>query len=177
MLPNIEDEQARLVMFENGELDVMSIGVETYEAVLDPGHPSNPLLYESPYGGLWHIEMKIDMAPLEDLLVRKALAHGVDMEKIVGAVWGPTATHAKGITSSLIPCHNPDADYLSYDPDYARELLPISTYGSASALPPLKIDLSRPDMVEMGLASEGVLEGQPRHRARRPEARERHTAA
>ena len=58
VLPNIEDEQARLVMFENGELDVMSIGIETYEAALDPGHPSNPLLYESSYGGLWFIEMR-----------------------------------------------------------------------------------------------------------------------
>ena len=152
VLPNIEDEQARLVMFENGELDVMSIGIETYQAALDSGHPLNPLLYESSYGGLWYIKMRTDMAPLDDLLVRKALAQSANMEKIVRAVWGPTATHAKGIISSVLPCHNPDADYLPYDPDFARQALHTSSYGSASALPPLKIDLSRPDMVEMGLA-------------------------
>ena len=150
VLPNIEDEQARLVMFENGELDVMSIDIETYTAALDPGHPFKPLLYESSYGGLWFIRMRRDWEPLEDLLVRKALAHSVDMESVVRDVWGPTATHAKGVISSLIPCHNPDASYQPYDPDLARELLPISTYGSASALPPLKIDLSRPDMLKMG---------------------------
>ena len=71
LLPNIPDEQIRLIFFENGELDVMSIGIETYTAALDPGNALNPLLYESPYGGLWFIEMKIDYAPLEDLLVRK----------------------------------------------------------------------------------------------------------
>ena len=60
-------------------------------------------------------------------MVRKALAHGVDMESIVSAVWGPTATHAKGLFSSLIPCHNPDADHLPYDPDLAQQQLVEST--------------------------------------------------
>ena len=92
------------------------------------------------------------MAPLEDLLVRKALAHGVDMEKIVRGRLGPYGDPCEGHHIEPDPMPQPDADYLPYDPDYARELLPISTYGSASALPPLKIDLSRPDMVEMGLA-------------------------
>ena len=152
VLPNIEDEQARLVMFENGELDLMSIDTETYEAALDPGHPFNPLLYVSPYGGLWFLKAKDDMAPLEDLLVRKALAHGQDMESIVSAIWGPTATHAKGLTSSHVPCHNPDADYQPYDPDLAQQQLSDSTYGSGPDLPPLKIDLNRPNMVAMGVA-------------------------
>ena len=154
VLPNIEDEQARLVMFENGELDLMSIDTETYEAALDPGHPFNPLLYVSPYGGLWFIKMKYDMAPLEDLLVRKALAHGQDMEKIVSAVWGPSATHAKGLMSSLVPCHIPDADYQPYDPDLARQQLSESTYGGDPIWDwqLLMIDLSRPNMVAMGVA-------------------------
>ena len=152
VLPNIEDEQARLIMFENGELDVMSIDTETYEAALDPGHPFNPLLYVSPYGGLWFLKAKTDMAPLDDLLVRKALAHGQDMESIVSAIWGPTATHAKGLISSLVPCHDPDADYQPYDPDLALQYLSDSSYGSGSDLPLLMIDLRRPGMVAMGVA-------------------------
>ena len=152
VLPNIPDEQQQLIMFENGELDVMRIDVETHKAALDPGHPFNPLLYESPYGGLWFTKMKIDMAPLEDLLVRKALAHGVDMESVVSAVWGPTATHAKGLASSRMRCHDPDADHQRYDPDLALQQLSDSTYGSGADLPPLLIDLNRPNMVAMGVA-------------------------
>ena len=155
VLPNIEDEQARLVMFENGELDVITIDIETYEAALDPGHPLNPLLYDSPGGGLWYIKMlyDADLAPMEDLLVRKALAHGQDMEGVVSAIWGPTATHAKGLISSLVPCHNPDADpQQPYDPDLAQQQLSESTYGSGPDLPLLMIDLSRPNMVAMGVA-------------------------
>ncbi len=150
VLPNIPDEQQRLLMFESGELDVMMIDRETYEAALDPGHPFNPLLYVSPYGGLWYIKTKIDMAPLEDLLVRRALAHGQDMESIVPAIWGPTATHAKGLISSQMSCHDPYADYQPYDPDLARQNLSESTY--ADDLPLLMIDLSRSDTVAMGVA-------------------------
>ena len=149
VLPNIEDAQARLIMFENGDLDLLKIDRETHEMAIDPEHP---LLYESPYGGLWYIYMKRDMYPLEDFHVRKALAHGQDMERIVRAVWGPTATHAKGLISSLLPCHDPDANHQPYDPDLARQYLSESTYRKASRLPSLMIDLSRSDMVAMGVA-------------------------
>ena len=94
-LPVVPDRQVRVTMFENGEIDVMSIDAPTHEAALDPDHPFNPLLYIAPYGGLGFTKLKIDMAPLEDPLVRKALAHGQDMETIVKAVWGSTATRAK----------------------------------------------------------------------------------
>ena len=152
VLPNIEDEQQRLLMFENGELDVMRVDRETHEAALDPGHPFNPMLYSSPYGGLWYIKVRTNDIPVDDLLVRRALAHGVDMESIVSAVWGPTATHAKGLISSRMPCHHPDADHLPYDPDLARQQLSESTYGSDPDLPLLVIDLHRPNMVAMGVA-------------------------
>ena len=152
VLPSVEDAWARLLMFENGELDVMQIDAETSGAVLDPGHPLNPLLYESPYVGLSFIQMWIDWAPLDDVLFRKALADGQDMESIVRAIWGPTATHAKGLISNLMPCHNPEASYQPYDPDLAREMLAKSHYLNADNLEPLVIHLHQPDMFEMGVA-------------------------
>ena len=155
VLPNIPDEQVRLIFFENGELDVMTLDIQTYAVAFDPGHPLNPLLYESPYGGLWSLRLKVGLGapPLEDRMVRKALAHSVDMEEIVSAVWGAPATHAKGVISSLVPCHNPGTNYQPYDPDLARELLSKSAYRGAAERPQLKIDLHRPDMVEVGVAT------------------------
>ena len=164
VLPNIEDESARLLMFENGELDVMNIDRETYEAALNPDHPFNPMLYESPYGGLWYIEIRLTLtppqvlptvrldSPSDDFWVRRALAHGVDMESIVRAIWGPAAIHAKGLISSHVPCHNPDANYQRYDPELARQHLSKSTYGSGPNVPLIMIDLDQPDMVAMGVA-------------------------
>ena len=149
---NVTDDQVKLIMFENGELDLMRIDSATYEAALDPGHPFNSLLRVTPYGGLWYIKNMIDMTPLEDLLVRKALAHGADMRSIVKAVWGVTEDYATGLISPLTPCHNPDALGHIYDPDLARQELSTSSYGSADNLPPLFIDLARPLMVNMGRA-------------------------
>ena len=151
VLPNIPDVQTQMLMFENGELDLMKIDSGTYHAALDPSHPFNALLYVSPYGGLSAIKLNTDHSPLEDLLVRKALAHSLDMEEIVKAVWGSTAVHAKGLISPHVPCHNPDADYQPYDPDLARlELASSSYHRSVDNIPPLMIDLSRPDDVDMG---------------------------
>ena len=150
VLPNIPDVQTQVLMFENGEFDLMKIDSETYHTALDPGHPFNPLLYVSPYGGLTAIKPTIDLVPLEDLSVRKALAHGQDMEEIVKTIWGPTAVRAKGLISRHVPCHNPDAGYQPYDPDLARQWLSNSSYGSADNLPPLIVDLIRPDEFDMG---------------------------
>ena len=110
VLPNIPDERARLVMFESGELDLMTIDSATFEAAHDPDHPFNPLVYVSPTWGLLAIEPDVATSPLDDLLFRRALAHGQDMEKIVKIVWGFSAVHAKSLTSSLVPCHNPDVN-------------------------------------------------------------------
>ena len=142
VLPDIPDEQVRLIFFENGELDVMTLDIQTYAVAFDPGHPLNPLLYESPYGGLSFIKMKIDFAPLEDLLVRKALTHAVDMEKIVSAVWGAHGDPCEGCDIES-ECHAiTRAPTISpYDPDLARELLSKSAYRGAAERPQLKIDL------------------------------------
>ena len=148
----VRDRQVQAIMFENGELDMMTLDEPTYGAVLQPSHPWHTLLRVTPAGGLWFIKNKIDLAPLEDLLVRKALAHGADMPSIVKAVWGDSSAHATGLISPQIPCHNPDAPGLIYDPDLAREELSQSTYGSAANLPVLLVDLARPLMVNMGVA-------------------------
>ena len=137
---NISDNQVKVIAFENGELDLMKIDSATYEAALDPSHPFNPLLKVTPYGGLWYIKNKIDTVPLEDLQVRRALAHGADMRSIVEAVWGATGDFATGLISPFIPCHDPDASGHFYDPDLARQELTTSSYGSADELPELVIN-------------------------------------
>ena len=152
VLPNIPDQRARLIMFENGELDLMRVDRKTYEAALDPSHSFNSLLYASPSGGLSFILPQIDKAPVEDPMVRRALAHGQDMETIVGAIWGPGAIHANGLISSRLPCHDPDANYQPYDPDLARQSLFASTYGRGAGLPPLMVDLHHSDTISMGAA-------------------------
>ena len=152
---DVEDTQAQTIMFENGELDLMRIDSATYEAALDPSHSFHRWLKVTPSGGLWFINIQADTAPLEDVLVCKALAHGADMRSIVRAVWGETASFATGMISPFTPCHNPDAPGHAYDPDLARQELAESSYAGAGNVPTLMIDLRETSMVKMGLAMKG----------------------
>ena len=111
------------------------------------------MLYSSPYGGLWFIKLKFDHGPYWRTLWSAGPWHTAwTWRASSGPIWGPTATHAKGLISSRMPCHNPDADHLPYDPDLARQQLSSRRYGSGPDLSLLMIDLHRPHMVAMGVA-------------------------
>ena len=153
VLEDVPDRQVQIIMFENGELDMMTLDGPTYGAALNPSHPFNPLLKRTPGGGLGgYFIAHVARPPLEDLFVRKALAAGVDMRTILTAVRGPTAQMATGLVSPTINCHDPDAPGQVYDPDLARQFLSESSYGSASNLPVLKTDLANPQMINIGVA-------------------------
>ena len=147
---NIDDTESRVIMFENGELDLMTMDDTTCEAALDPQHPLNSLLRVTPAGGLRFIKMKSERAPLEDLLVRRSLAHGADMRSTVKAVWGPGEAFATGLISPLVPCHDADAAGHVYDPELARQELAASSY--AGSLPALVFNVSGRQVINMATA-------------------------
>ena len=152
VLESIPDRQVQIIMFENRELDMMTLDGPTYAAALNPSHPFNPLLKTTPYGGLWYFIAHVARPPLEDLFVRKALASAVDMRTILTAVHGPTAQMATGLISPTINCHDPDYPGQVYDPDLARQFLSESSYGSAANLPVMMTDLANPQIVNIGVA-------------------------
>ena len=152
VLESIPDRQVQVIMFENSELDMMTLDGPTYAAALNPSHPFNPLLKTTPYGGLWYFIAHVARPPLEDLFVRQALASAVDMRTILTAVHGPTAQMATGLISPTINCHDPDAPGQTYDPDLARQYLSESSYGSAANLPVMMTDLANPQIVNIGVA-------------------------
>ena len=153
VLESIPDRQVQIIMFENSELDMMTLDGPTYAAALNPSHPFNPLLKTTPYGGLWYFIAHVARPPLEDLFVRQALASAVDMRTILTAVHGPTAQMATGLISPTINCHDPDYPGQVYDPDLARQYLSESSYGSAANLPVMMTDLANPQIVNIGVAT------------------------
>ena len=156
----------------------MTIDSATYEAALDPSHPFNPLLRVTPYGGLWYIKNRIDMAPLEDLQVRRALAHGSDMRRDrQGQSGARQRTYATGLVSPLIPVPQPGCCEPRLRSRTSRDKSwPRPRTASADNLPPLLIDLAPAANGRHGHRGQGVLEGQPRGRVGRAQARERHAA-
>jgi ABC-type transport system substrate-binding protein len=151
-LLGIQDAQVSVIMFENAELDAMTVDAATLEAAQDPSHYMYGLHYHANYPGVQFIKNKLDIAPMEDTLVRQALGHGMDMGSIVKAVWGNLALPATGIMGKGLPCHNPDARGIYYDPDLARQSLEGSTYGSGPALPSMFLDVRKGQLSNMGVS-------------------------
>jgi len=151
-LQGITDAQVSVIMFENGELDLMTVDSATLEAAQDASHYMNGLLYHANYPGVQFIKNKLDIAPMEDTLVRQALGHGMDMNSIVKAVWGNLSLPATGLMGKGLPCHNPDARGVFYDPDLARQQLSGSSYGSGSALPSMFLDVKKGELSSMAVS-------------------------
>lgn len=61
--------------------------------------------------------------PFDDVRVRQALAHAVDRQAIINAVYYGHAELAQSILPSMSWAHDPDAQAYAYDPQAARQLL------------------------------------------------------
>ena len=72
--------------------------------------------------------MRVDMAPFNDVRVRRAISHAIDRQGLIEAVWGrgePTPAVGRGLTEWSLPIDQlgAGAKYYEYDPKEARRLL------------------------------------------------------
>jgi len=152
--PAISDKQVEIIMFENGEVDIVGrIVGPLLSAALDPNNALHPFLKRTPRGGLYFYSLSTGLAPLDDLFVRKALAHGVDMSTIIKAVLGAQDDATPGPITKFLACNDPDFAGATYDPGLARQFLTESTYGSADNLPVLRVDLYAATRVTIAVAT------------------------
>ena len=105
------DSQVKTIMFENGEADIYTFVDEPTwaAAAADPNHYFHDKLRPIGNAGVWFTIPLLDMAPMEDLFVRKSLAQAADMQTIISAVMGPLTRKATGYISPTLPCGNPAA--------------------------------------------------------------------
>jgi ABC-type transport system substrate-binding protein len=134
----VGDTQTQLVMWENGEVDAIYA-----DQIRQPSlhtDPNNPLREHFAWikGVGWHAAaFDQSQKPFEDPKVRAAMAHAVDMEPAIKAVFGPAAERAVGLIPRTMPCYRGISTGYEYDPAKAKKLLAESTYGSAENLPPI----------------------------------------
>ena len=137
---HITDNQTELTMFESGALDII-YGYRTIQPeVHDPSHPLNPFLMDIPYPGL-RAFVRFDTAkePFQDINVRKALAHAIDHDAVVEAVYGSKDLRANGVLQPEMPCWDPGFQGYTFDPELARQYLAQSTYKTGANVPLLQI--------------------------------------
>jgi peptide/nickel transport system substrate-binding protein len=134
----LEDESTGLAMYRTGQIDCgpnhwWSVRQQDVEA-LKKTHPN--LVYQDFVSNVTNaIFMRTDMAPFNDVRVRRAISHAIDRQGLIEAVWirgEPTPAVARGLIEWSLPIDQlgAGARYYQYDPKEARRLLAEAGYPS-----------------------------------------------
>ena len=124
-------------MYEDGQLDLVEVGISDIERVLDAANPLHVELSVVPQLNVHYLGMNTSLEPFDDVKVRQAFAHAVDREKLASLVLKDTVIPAAGILPPGLPGYTEGSRGPTFDPGRARELLAESRYGGAEALPPI----------------------------------------
>jgi peptide/nickel transport system substrate-binding protein len=132
----VPDESTALAMYRTGQVDV---GPQQNHAVrqqdLESVKQSHPhLMYQDILSIVPQVVfMRVDMAPFNDVRVRRAISHAIDRQASIDAIYGrglPTGPLARGLVEWALP---PDqlgegAKYYQYNPKEAKRLLAEAGY-------------------------------------------------
>jgi ABC-type transport system substrate-binding protein len=132
----IADNQTKLIMFENGDLDFIFASPRQQPAILDTSHPLNQYVIRMPYAGLvGYTRFNTARPPFDDINVRKALMHALDHDNIIGAIFGTKDHRGLSVLVPEINCHDPAYKGYQFDAELAKQYLAQSKYGSGANLP------------------------------------------
>jgi len=118
----IPEDGARLLAFEAGELDLYQRDV-VYRDIARLADDDRYVFEQTMGTGYLYLAFNVDVEPLGDVRVRRALAHLVDREGFVGQVLEGVGTPGVSMITPGTRWHNPDVPRFPYDPERARELL------------------------------------------------------
>lgn len=135
-------EGSPFVMYQTGELDVTSVGVENIEQVLDPKNPISKELMKVSSLDLMYVAFNVEKEPFEDPDVRKAFACATDRASIVKALFKGMVKEAKGILPPGMPGYTEKTKGLVCKPSQAMDFLRKSSYGEPEGLPPITLSVS-----------------------------------
>ncbi|MDA0256476.1 MAG: peptide ABC transporter substrate-binding protein [Chloroflexi bacterium] len=128
-----------LTRFENGELDVASIGVNDLERAQDPTSDIGKLYSNAPQMSISYLAFNTKAPPFDDVNVRRAFAMAIDRQKIVETVFMNAWLPATGIIPPAVPGYTSEDKTFGFNPEGARAALAASRYGSAENLPAIII--------------------------------------
>jgi oligopeptide transport system substrate-binding protein len=133
-----------ITQYETGEIDITQFGGSELDRVLDPYNPLHDEYLAVPELSVQYLGFNLDAPPFDDPLVRQALAHAVDREKLATLVLNRSAVAAYTVLPPNMPGYvaaTPGAVPM-YDPEKARQLLAASSYGGPEQLPPIVLTVA-----------------------------------
>ena len=115
------ESAARLLELQSGTVDgIDNPGPDDFETIAnDP----NLQLLERPALNVFYVGMTNTHAPYDNVLVRQAIAMGIDRQRIVDNFYPPGSTVATHFTPCAIPVGCEGDDWYEFDAEAARALL------------------------------------------------------
>ena len=142
----IGDDNTRFLKMRKGELDLL-INVVPVDKIEEVGKPPLSNTYhvvEEPGVSCNYVAFNMESPLFRDVRVRRAVAHGIDVDEIIAYRLGGHAVRATGLLSPVNPFREADVPVHDHDPDKARLLLDEAGYpdpdGNGPA-PRLQIEL------------------------------------
>ena len=119
----IEDEQTTVIAYETGECDAVRVPLREMARVAENPMPDT-ILMRRPALAYWWIGMMVENPPFDDIRVRQAIAHTVDVDEILEGAFFGLSDRATGIICPGVIGWR-DTNLLPQKPDLdrARELL------------------------------------------------------
>ena len=145
---------ARLVELQAGTVDgIDNPAPGDFDVIAnDP----NLALYERQGTNVFYLGMNNTVAPFDNVLVRQAVAHAIDKQRIVDNFYPAGSSVATQFVPSLIFGFTEEVEPLAYDPDMARQLLEQAAAEDGFTLP-IETTLSYRDVVRSYLPQPGVV--------------------
>jgi len=127
ILPIIMDQEARLIALQRGDIYVLP-------GLTQPSHidrlmaDPNVDITVSPGYHMFYLAMNMRRAPLNDVVVRRALAHAIDRDEIILSLFQGYMLPLAEFVPPASPFFNPDTDVAYYDPELAKQILDDAGY-------------------------------------------------
>ncbi len=122
----IENTAALQANLLSGDIDLapVGIGLTVDQAIsMQEKNPDRFTYYFNPQPNYEHIDLKKENPFLQDVRVRRALLHGIDVASIVKRLFGTHAELARTFIYSADPHYTADVPTYPFDQKRARELL------------------------------------------------------
>lgn len=120
-MPVVSSPANLRLQLENGDVDV-AMGLSRKD-IEDLRKNDDVDVISSPNNELVAIEMSVTTAPFDDVLVRRALAHAIPYEQVIGDVFNGDARPVKSPVPLDMPGYSEKGYPYTHDADKARDLL------------------------------------------------------
>jgi len=117
----VPDASARLLAVKAGDCQGMNL-VSPDDAAAAANDPSLTVALRPP-ANVGYVRFNMNVEPLDDPNVRLALAHAVNKQAIVDALYSGLGQPATQFLGPLYPGHNPDVEGYPFDLEKAKEYL------------------------------------------------------